>query len=69
MTSLSETGQHDDHCRLVFDGEEYWIVAVRGPYIGLTNERRKCVLDASRIDWIRYTARAAEMIDEKEMAL
>lgn len=57
--------QHDDHCLLKFNGEDWRIVMVYGPFILLENKGGQAVLDAHSINWEGYQAVAAYMLGRK----
>lgn len=59
---LNDLLDHDNHCRLTVAGQNWWIVAIRGPFILLTNETGRCILDTSSIDWGTYVGVAAEWL-------
>jgi hypothetical protein len=61
---IEALAQHDDHCRLSFLGENWWIAAVRGPLILLTNENGQKILDTSDVDWDAYQAMAVAWLED-----
>lgn len=63
--SFSAEGQQDDHCRITFMGENWWIAAKRGHSLGLVNENGRTVLDISGVDWPRYLEAALAMMAER----
>ena len=68
MNSLSADDQHDDHCRLTFMGQDWWIYAKRGDHIGLVNETGRVILDATRANWPSYIAAAEALIEQRREA-
>src|SRR5258708_39465973 len=63
MPICESLAQYDDDCRLSFLGENWWIMAVRGPLILLTNENGQKVLDVSDTDWAAYQAAAVRWLE------
>ncbi len=57
--------QHDDHCRLTAGGFDWWVAAVSGDHILLTNEHGRALLDARTIDWTAYAAVALQWVGER----
>ena len=68
MNSLSADDQHDDHCRLTFSGQDWWIFAKCGDQIGLVNENGRAVLDISNVNWPSYIAAAEALIEQRREA-
>ncbi len=63
--AISDGDQHDDHCRLSFLGEDWWIMSMRGPLILLTNENGPKVLDVSHVDWKVYQETAVSWLKHR----
>lgn len=60
---LNDIDEHDNHCRLTFLGENWWIRAVYGKLILLSNENGRTVLDTRNVDWSAYADAAVAMMD------
>lgn len=54
--------QHDDHCRLVVNGQGWWILSVMRHLVLLTNENGQCVLDTAAVNWPQYEQKAKKML-------
>lgn len=57
--------QHDDHCRVSTDGQNWWIRAARWPRLALVNENGETVVDLSHMDWRVYHEAWREMQRER----
>jgi hypothetical protein len=56
---ISEEGQHDDHCRLTFMGQNWYIDCIEGSLFFLRSETGEQIMDASAIRWDEYCEMAA----------
>ena len=60
----NENEQPDDHCRLTFLYEDWWIAAVRGHLILLTNSNGQKILNVANVDWGAYEREAVRWLNE-----
>jgi hypothetical protein len=54
--------QHDDHCWVVFDGVQRWIVCAHGNVLATTSEVGPAIVDLRSVDWEAYNFVALEML-------
>jgi hypothetical protein len=52
--------QHNDHCRLRFMDQDWWIEEVEPTRMWLANEESFCELDTRKVDWGAYVAEASK---------
>lgn len=53
----------DNHCRITFQGQNWWIRRIVGHLMYLRNENGRIIADTSKADWEAYCIAAAEMIE------
>ncbi len=65
LESSATDQQHDDHCRIVCGGIEWWIVAIEpNVCLWLTSEWGQTAVDITELDYDLYTMRAIELLDK-----
>lgn len=61
---ISEENQQDDHCRLTFMGQNWYIDHIDGYLFFLRNECGEMIMDASRMRWDEYVATASAWLEQ-----
>ncbi|WP_428988588.1 hypothetical protein [Methylocapsa aurea] len=59
---LDPLRQHNDHCWIVFDGRERWIIGKRGDLLATTCEDGPAIVNLGSVDWETYNFVALEML-------